>query len=226
MLPQQVIKEMQGLADDSYGSHNLHTKSQLCKARINQDFLQTALFKATEKGCGETRGGVASHHRLREVLTEAQHLQAHSNSHDWHWSISGAYGVELPGRALSKRQVTHPLLSLRFPTVPPWWDNHGYASASLLIFTRRDLMEHSRHNLSLFACDSMAFSTKKHSMHYYVNMLWRQGHDSLISCSRWKIHKRKTPLRSSRRRRPCLKSPSSYRYLKRINGYLHKDAFV
>lgn len=82
MLPQQVIKGMQGLADDSFGSHNLHTKSQLCKAKVNQDFLQTALFKTAEKGCGETWGGVASHHRLREVLTEAQHLQAHSNSHE------------------------------------------------------------------------------------------------------------------------------------------------
>lgn len=55
MLPQQVIKGMQGLADDSFGSHNVHTKSQLCKAKVNQDFLQTALFKATEKACGETR---------------------------------------------------------------------------------------------------------------------------------------------------------------------------
>lgn len=199
MLPQQVIKEMQGLADDSYGSHNLHTKSQLRQTKINQDFLQTAFFKATEKGCGETWGGVASHHRLREVLTEAQHLQAHSNSHDWHWS-----SVELPGWALSKGQVTHPLLSLRFPTVPPWWENHGYASASLLIFFNgRDLMQHSRHNLSLFVCDSVAFSTKKHSMHYCVNMLWRQGHDSFIFCSRWKkiqkkntikIFKEETPL--------------------------------
>lgn len=82
MLPQQVIKGMEGLADDSYGAHNLHTKSQLSKAKIYQDFLQTALFKATEKGCGETWGGVASPHRLREVLIEAQHLQAHSKSHD------------------------------------------------------------------------------------------------------------------------------------------------
>lgn len=87
--------------------------------------------------------------------------------------------LELPGRALSKGQVTHPLLRLRFPTVSPWWDNHGCASAFLLVFfNRRDLMEHSRHNLSSFVCDSVAFSTKKHSMHYYVNMLWRQGHDS------------------------------------------------
>lgn len=134
-------------------------------------------------------GGVASHHRLREVLTEAQHLQARSNSHNCHWS-----SLELPGQALSKGQVTDPLPSLRFPTVPPWGDNHGYASASLLIFfNRRDLMQHSRHNLSSFVSDSMAFSTKKHSVHYCVDMLWRQGHDSFISCSRWKkIQKKNT----------------------------------
>lgn len=55
MLPQQVIKEMLGLADDSYGSH---TRMQLpdLYSKINQDFPQASLLKATEKGCGETWG--------------------------------------------------------------------------------------------------------------------------------------------------------------------------
>lgn len=196
-----------------------HTKSQLCKAKINQDFLQTVLFKATEKGCGETWGGVASHHRLRKVLTEVQRLQAHSSSHDWHWS-----SVELPGRVLSKGQVTHPLL--RFPTVHPWQDNQGGLCLSIFInLNRRDPMQRSRHNLSLLACDSVAFSTKKHCMYYYMNLLWRQGHDPLISCSRWKKIQKKTPLRSSRRKRPCLKSPSSYKYCKRIGTCINMPLF-
>lgn len=72
-------------------------------------------------------------------------------------------------------------------TVPPWRDNHSCASASLLIFfIRRDPMQHSRHNLSSLLCDSLAISTNKHSVYCYMNMLQRQGHHPLISCSRWK----------------------------------------
>lgn len=67
-------------------------------------------------------GGMASHHRLREALMEAQPLKAHSNSHDW--SLSSA---ELPGQALSKGQVIHPPLSLEFPAVHQGWDYHRHA---------------------------------------------------------------------------------------------------
>lgn len=150
---------------------------------------------------------------------EAQLLKAHSNSHDWSWS-----SVELPGHGLSKGQVIQPPLGLGFPAVHRWWDNHHHTchiSLHLLWQERSDATQPAQPVIVSVWQRGIFY---KHSI-YYVHTLWRQGHDSLISCSRWKKIQRKPPWGSSRRRRPCLKQPSSYRYLKRINWYLLKYSF-
>lgn len=119
MLPQQVIKEMQGLADDSYGSHDLHTNSQTCTAKS----IRTSLNLPSSKPQGMAvvrHGRMASHHRLSGALTEAS--EGSLKLPRLIFKLRGG-----PGQALSKGQVIHLPLSLEFPAAHHWWDNHCHA---------------------------------------------------------------------------------------------------